>query len=322
MRKHTSGLAWMAATLFFGGAVDAVAQTGASIFYSTWTSNAMTAYRMNADGTGKTTLFDLPRYGGQPICSSMVHAGGRWFVKKADPGWATYQYAPEIQFYSESGDVRVFALDYGTLDPELLGEANTAKWVPGDLEITFPARRVVDGQVVEAGLFAVAVQYTADVPSGISSPYLKLSTPTTLDGEFGIVPAVQGGHDWNPTGTAAVCSTNSQLYVVNSAGTVVLRNGSIAGPLWAPGTVNRVLFSEGGAICTIGTNGLGWKKVHSIKTSATTWLESPVWSFDGASILYTLFKAGQNGGRTIYKISASGSGNRSMNTQGNPMAWK
>ena len=321
--------------VFCVGAINAGAQsTGATIYYSDWVSQTRTVHRMNADGSGKTPIFSLPLYGGAPSCSSTIHAGGRWFVRKADPGWDTYEYAPEIQLYSESGDFRVFPLDYGTLDPELLGSLGGAKWVPGDQEISFPARRVVDGQVVEAGLFAVAVQYLDGVPSGISSPYLKLATPTTMDGEFGIVPAVQGGHDWNPTGTAAVCgrveqpnpwTTASQLYVVSSAGVTVLRNlnGLMAGPTWAPGTVNRVLYLEGGAaVCTIAVDGTGWKKVFSVKASSTTWLESPAWSFDGSSILYTLMKTGRNGSRTIYKIGASGSGNKSMNTSGNPMAWK
>lgn len=302
------------------GGVTAQAQVPSKIFFHDAVSPISMAYRMNPDGTAKTALFSVQTYsGGQnPQCSTGLHNGERLFVQKVDLGWWSYQYAPELRFFSESGASYVFALDFATVDPEYL---NGAQWVPGDQEISFVGRRVVEGQVTEAGVFAVQVQYQNGTPVGISSPYLKVSTPTHIE-EGQVLPSVWG-YDWNPAGNALAFSNNlDQLCILDAGGARVIRSNGRT-PRWAPGTINKIAYLEGSSLCTIGVNGAGWKNVITVRStpSSSKWLEMPTWSFDGSSLLYTMGATGGNGGLFLYKILATGSGNKKIGG-GRPIAWK
>ena len=316
-----AGAAFLIAALCATSAVGTAQKGGAdgsTIFYHGLSSYSV--YRMNSDGTAKTAMFTFPSTTDTPLCSSTLHNGKRWFMQKVDPG-TLGTYAPALQFFSESGEMREFPLDFSSVDPEIMSQF---RWVPGDQEISFVDRRIVGGVVVEAGIYAVRVQYLNGAPTGISTPYLKVSTPTTIDGELGIIPAVGGGYDWSPDGMSLVFSGGG-LYILDSAGVRLIRNAGHT-PRWASGTVNRIAYIEGLAICTIGTNGSGWKSVLSVSSTQQNqkWLATPEWSPNGASIAYTLwtFSNSQGFGCNLYKVAATGSGNTKLGPVYRAIAWK
>ncbi len=302
---------------------------GGKIYYD----SQLVVSSMNHDGTAKTALFSRSAnspYGGL-TASYSLHNGQRWFFQMADPSYQQFQnIAPELRFYSQSGEYRVFALDFGNLDSTTtFGDPG---WVPGDQEVSFTSRRIegavwdenwdlVAGTVVEVGIFAVQVFYdAAGEPSGISTPYLKVATPRvpSTRGDFSAV----NGYDWSPNGSALACSGNlygnalnggSSLFTIDASGVRVVRsaNGNYW-PVWAPGTLNLIAYSEsmsngGRQICTIRTDGLDRKVVYAPKQIGTgRFADGPRWSPDGTVITYYLRAPG---GREdgIYRVPSSGS---------------
>jgi len=343
MKRHIFRLAWTTAAIVVicalsttgaaqkkGGGGGGGGPDGTTIFYHGLFSSSV--FKMNSDGSAKTEMFSNPS-GGTLECSYELHNGQPWFMQKVDPGWETYEYAPVLRFFSGTGEYREFPLDFGTVDPEYMGQF---RWVPGDQEISFVDRRIVDGEVVEVGIFAVQVEYLDGAPTGISTPYLKVSTPTRIEEYLGVVPVVTG-YDWSPDRLSIVYGTYEEvlfaavrkLYILDSEGVRLIRNAGHS-PKWAPGTVNRIVYIEeysgGSAICTIGADGSGWKSVLAVSTTQQNqkWLEKPEWSPTGASIAYTLwtYSNSKGFGVNLYKVAASGSGNTKLGPVYRTIAWK
>jgi hypothetical protein len=302
-----------------------------------------TTFAMKSDGSARTALFTQASSWpfGQESTSYGLHNGNRWFVQMADPGYEATQFAPELRFFSSTGQSLVLPVDFGTLDPASLGDV---RWVPGDQEVSFVSRRIegavwdefhsvlLTGTVVEAGIFAVQVQYNeAGEPAAISAPYLKVATPRVANAEWGETSAVNS-YDWSPAGDAVVCAGDvsgiggSQLAIIDSSGLRIVRSaGSNMYPAWASGTINRIAYAEsvagGGAqLCTIGISGSGRVTVYAPKQTAAKKQSTlfPKWSPDNASIIYLLRDPNDNG---VFRITASGSGNTRI-ANGRPIAWK
>ena len=325
-----------------GGSTTGTTGGSATKVFTYETSGAVnTAYSMNTDGTGKAAMFNQSAtFPYDPIhVSYALHGGSRWFVQLADPGFATSEFAPELRFFSQTGQQSVIALALGNVDPAALGGM---RWVPGDQEVSFVGRRIegavwsefhelIGGDVVEAGVFGMQVLFDGlGAPMGVGAPYLKLSTPMVAYDEFEKF-SILYDYDWSPdgltiVGTGPLNGSGSQLFTIDAGGSFVVRSGgSYGSPAWSPGTSNRLVFAEGIAgggskLCTIGSNGVGFQVVFAPKQTASVKRSTAFvkWSPDAASLLYVLRDPNDNG---LYRVLATGSGNVKIGV-GRPIGWK
>lgn len=268
---------------------------------------------MNSDGGDKT--FPPVTGGGEP--SRFLHAGRRWIVRTVEFVGETYPDASrrnELFAEREDGALMVQL----TADPELQIYGDV-RWAPGDAAVSWIARRWLDGQVVESGVYVAELAYdnNGDIVGLVQQPLFPL-VPTALVSvnAEGLVPDIFG-HDWSPDGGAMVHDnrSNKELWIADLTldASALLFQGSLANrPAWSPNGQTIAFHGASGSIQTIRID--NGRLTTLVKSSPTTSLSNPRWSPTGSHLIYTRFDNRLNGS-AVFRVNADGSGAKSLTSE-------
>jgi len=346
MWKRTLTLAWIVvgALLVGAGFVSAkggkppppVPVDGGVIYY--WSE--LTVWQMDPDGSGKTALFtgqlSMPYEPSAAIHYCGTHGKDeRWFL--------TFQPVGEDEFYPNGiprhelfavceGGTAVQLTSDESLEPDNLGYPVTQftrarpRWFDGDTQVSYLAKRWQDGEVVEWGIYTLAIEpdvlddhmvdFPVHVPVALTLlPYVPLGVD-----RGGVVDAP---YDWKPDGSALVfklrgtgAESNGLYLVEESSGWITypdhrLTTGDAYEVRWSP-TSSRLLFEYG-------------RRIDSMDaydpSDRTTVIENPFtlkndlhifypcWSPSGTHIVfdYRCWKEPPKGYSDIHRATATGS---------------
>ena len=217
--------------------------------------------------------------GGSP--SNLPHNGFYWFVgpRNTSTGLQVFAFREDwIQPGNNTPETIVQLTNDSSLD--IWSTFNTIYFVPGDEKVSFKARRWVDGEVVEGGVYTVAIQYDSFgnlVGSGPPPTTPDLAFPLQLDGNGILAPAFRT-YGWDPTATMVVYTDLAHhMFVADlllSTDTLIY-NAIALYPQWSPDGL-KIAFSANSDICTINPNATGFTQV--IKKTNNTTFNRPFWS--------------------------------------------
>jgi hypothetical protein len=304
-----------------------------TIFYKQFGNN-FDHYLMNADGSGKTFMFAADTRFETPHPSYGTYNGQRWFVHTREILVGTNQCQAVVVFTSSSGlQQRVYPLaDPAPLDSWGMTtgwHTRSARWLPGDAEISFVGFRLSEDQVSqEAGFYSTPVHFDGVGPVVQQSFSVKLS-PGTYHASGGVFSVV-GSYDWNPSGTAIVYAHRNDLglYTASSNSNTKFYGGYADQPAWS--TQNVIVFTEGinaKRLYTINVNGTGLKQVASTKDTPkdfkTLW--APFWSPDGNFLCY-IDQTSRHGGPAVesilYRVTAGGASRTKLADAWRGLGWR
>jgi hypothetical protein len=252
---------------------------------------------MNSDGSAKIAL---------PVAqwsepSRVLHGGHRWFLQVQDvPTEGTYPLSHSV--YNTRRELFAVRDDGGSLQltNQLDLEANSetlasARWMPGDAQISWIARRWGVSEVIAGGVYTANVVY--DVAGNIiglsaqpSAPSISLSlVPWSGTGGYwdggDNAPDIRS-HDWDPNGTQVVYDRFSQreLHIASySSNRLLLAGNGVVAPVWSPDNT-LIAFGSSGGIDTISPAGTGLKNI--VKNGARNSVYYPQWSPTGSNLVY------------------------------------
>lgn len=306
---------------------------GGTIYFLTPTSLST----MNSDGSGKTAL---PVGQGEP--SRGLHGAHRWLLQLRDvPAEGTY---PSHSAYNTRREL--FAIrDDGTLLCQLTNqldlEANgSARWLPGDGQISWIARRWVGTTVTEGGIYTATL--LDDGSGNVTGLASQPSVPTI---SIGLVMWLnQGGtyydgdpapdlytHDWSPSGTQIVYDRFStpELHIASSGSNTLLLSGDGSrAPVWSPDN-SVIAFNSSGGIDTITPAGTGVKTI--VKSGPSFSISAPQWSPTGTHLIYSWWnrQIGTTFERDIYRTTSTGGSKTNLTSDINghngdayPIGWR
>jgi len=277
--RPRSVLCTLAALLFIGAVVPAACVEGVgggggggtgggTIYFIDTGRETNYLWGMGSDGSNTT---EIGKWGYFNAPSRAFHNSQRWYL--------TTLGIPNESYPNGNQRVEVFAIrgDYDNLlnnngetrvqltnDPTLqayFGWSQGMHWLPGDLAVSFKARRWVGNVLVEGGLYTANLAYRAD--GNIVGLTAQPAAPTLafpLDGNGS--PAF-GRHSWGLSSTqvAYIDSPETGLWVANlSTGTKTrIYSGGVGYLDWAQdGT--KILFGSG-TIRTVKPTGAGLRTV-------------------------------------------------------------
>lgn len=291
-------------------------------------------WRMNADATGKALVFAAPFELGDFMPSHHLHNGVRLYLNFAwddDLIWneaqGAYETGPNahaiLRFTAPSGTTTDFALS-PSFDPFYM---NVLRWTPSDGRVSFIGRKTIDGVGYEAGLYWAQVTYDAlGNLATVTEPTLVQSLYSDDGIDAGGRRPIIRGYDWNPTESSIVFSHTDfpELWIAGNGAPNLLRSSTAAqsgSPAWAPGSKNKIAFTEGDKLYVIGTNATGLQQLSQAprvkgRASGST---NPSWSPDGSSLIFLEWI--DTGSRNLMKISSTGLGKVKL-VEGFPMGWR
>ncbi|HVL40099.1 MAG TPA: hypothetical protein VM328_11980 [Fimbriimonadaceae bacterium] len=239
-------------------------------------------WKMGLDGSGNALLCPA-EFKVRP--SYRLHGGQRWFTTT----WDTMY--PQFIVTAEDGrQATIFTDGDGGVELDL---GAWIQWMPGDSAVSFLGRRWVNGQVVEVGVYSVALLFDGGGNIvGAHPPVLRIGTPAygSVDDPY---PDCFNS-SWSPSGDAIVFSRwqDNRLWIAGSGGLRVVYSGSPTAVYPAWGSTDKIAFyrfgSKGQELCVMGSNGAGLKVLATLtaKTTERAYIENPSWSDDGAWVVY------------------------------------
>ena len=297
---------------------------------------------MNPDGSNKLAL--PAGVAGEP--SRLLHGGHRWFLEVQDVPGQTYPSQSSLNTRREIVAVRddgnpAYAVMLTTqVDLETNGNV---RWLPGDGQVSWVARRWSGAQIVEAGVYSAAVNFDgAGNVTGLAAQPLVPTIATSLvpwTGSLGsgwfqndLGPDLLE-YDWAPSATQVAygrfSATELRIATVGGGDALVYASPWIRMPVWSPDG-SKIAFKSSpgnfGGLYTISPAGANLKRI--VKNGTQYSVERPAWSPTGSHLVYARFNSGSfaiSNYFDVYRITAVGTGEANLtSTVGTalPIAWR
>jgi hypothetical protein len=299
-----------------GGGTSGGSATG-TIYYIDTGRETNYLWGMGADGSNKT---EVGKWGYFAVPSRGIHNGYRWHITTLSiPGSFYPDGSQRFEVFATRGDFHpvlnsnsetlVQLTDDPTLQPTFPWFRGAA-WFPGDLRISFRARRWVGTVPVEGGIYTADLTYREDgnimglaaqpTTPAIASPLDSTGWPTV------------GYHSWDPTGLRVVYTDSAApgLWIANLTTNTRTRivSTSASYPDWSP-LGDKIVFSAGSTINTVKIDGTGNKAVIKPTYLNTAYWSSfghPCFSPNGGYITCVGWTSDNGGTDDVFRATSSG----------------
>ena len=269
-------------------------QGGGTIYFA---SSGLTM-TMNSDGSNKTTL--PANVTGEP--SLGLHGGHRWFLQSRNLTGQTYPNGrTRREFFAVRDDGNTAVEVQLTNQPDL-EHGYWVRWSPGDLAMSFVARRwdLGGNQIVDGGIYAAYVVFDgAGSVTGVVAPPTMPLVPVPLilwPANLGGVYAGELGPDimsfaWSPAASQIVYESNSRtelrVATIGGSTTTILTGTWCAVPEWSPTGAPIAYTNQQSGISTVRPDGTGVTQLS--KRTPNLSYSKPSWSPTGSHIAYDIW---------------------------------
>jgi hypothetical protein len=269
--------------IYFIGPHDGATQGGTAVMRT-----------MNSDGSNNRQLgFGLF---GNP--STALHGGHRWFLYHRPIADSYYLDGTQVfELFAYRDDFDSGLNNNSTTKVQLTNNIDLqaqpwcTAWVPGDLQISFRARRWSGGVVVEGGLYTASPVFDANgnitgLVAQPTTPAIPFPLVETAPGDFW--PAFED-YSWNPTGDKVVYTEvgTHDLLIADLLGNPHQRvfTGYAMWPQWSPDGTKIAFTTATLGIATIKQNGTKFTVIISPTSNWSAY--RPYFSPTGSHIAFT-----------------------------------
>ncbi len=302
---------------------------GGTIFFWSGTSRL---WSMNSDGSAKSQLAVAT----DMLPSRLLHGGHRWYLQTREIAGELY---PQGQDGISGTRREVFAVrDDDASAVQLTTQADLEhdygpEWIPGDVGVSWKARRWAGGAVAEGGIYTAALIFDgAGNVIGLDaqplSPSIELplvlwnTSPSNYPFGGDLGPDVYT-HDWSPDGTQIVYdrfTANDAVIAVVSGGRRQLVGALARDPVWSPDG-SRVAYTSDRGIDMITPAGTGATTL--VKSGRSYDVSSPIWSPTGSHVV--LQRLDRSLEQYVCRVAANGGSTTNLTpetTHAAPVAWR